>query len=137
MRLFILYLLLINNLIAKQSFEATVKIEEINLNGIIKYSEKKDILFIDNKIKQNIKYKEILKVILKKINSAEKRYTKEDLFLINTIYDKYGNIWTVSITVTSKDISVSHFVSKQKSKTINGWINRDNKDIFGLRLFNF
>jgi hypothetical protein len=128
---------MIINLTAQQFFEAIIKIKETNLNGNIIYNEEKKILFNNNKIKENIKYKNILKLILNKVYISEQKYIGEDLFLIETVNDLDDNVWTVTITVTDKDVSISHFISKQKNKNINGWINRDNKDIFTFRLFNF
>jgi hypothetical protein len=136
MKLFLLILFFINNLIAQESFSSIVKIKETNNNGIVLYEKEKNILFNNNKIKEDIKYKKVLKVILKRINVSEKQYIGENLFLIYSINDEHENIWTLTVTVKSKDISISHFISKHNNKIINGWINRDNKDLFGLRLFN-
>ncbi len=137
MKKLIIIMLFMSSLIAKQSFEATIKIEVTNSSNTSIYSKEKDVILINNKINSEIKHKAILEQILTKISILEVEYKGEDLFLLNTINDKFGNKWTINTTVTSKDTSMSHFISKQNEKTINGWVNRDNKDIFGLRLFNF
>ncbi len=134
--MFVIATLISINLTAQQSFEATIKIQETNLNGTITYNEEKKIKF-NKKIIENIKYKNILNIILNKINISEQQYIGKDLFLVESINDLDDNIWTITIRVINKDISVTHFISKQNNKIINGWINRDNKDIFGLRLFNY
>lgn len=56
---------------------------------------------------------------------------------MDTIIDNDAKEWTVSINVVDKNSSVTQFISKKDDLIINGWINRNNKDIFGLKIFNF
>lgn len=135
-----LFLLLFLNqtiLFASDSFEMEITIQETSIEGIEKFKNTYNVNLSKNKINKNIKYKIQLTQIAKKILQFEQRYDNENLYFLDEFKDSKGNIWTISSNIKSNDVSVTHFISKQTDKIIDGWINRDNKDIFGFRIFNF
>ncbi len=134
--LIITSLFLVINLYAK-SFEALIEIKEIDNNKIILLEKKEKIIFENNMLNKDLKYNKALSLILNKIISLEKSYKDSDLYIVESLKDEKGKTWTISSTITSNDISVTQFISSQEEKIISGWINRNNKDIFGLRIFNF
>ena len=134
--LFLALVFLSFNINANDSFEATVLIKETANDGKVIYKNKENIVFSNGSLNKKIKYSEELKEIIKRVIIFEAKYKDEDLYFVDTFEDK-NNIWTMSINVMSNDISVTHFVVKYSDITVNGWINRNNKDIFGLRIFNF
>jgi len=134
--LFLALVFLSFNINANDSFEATVLIKETANDGKVIYKNKENIVFSNESLNKKIKYSEELKEIIKRVIIFEAKYKDEDLYFVDTFEDK-NNIWTISINVMSNDTSVTHFVVKYSDITVNGWINRNNKDIFGLRIFNF
>jgi len=132
----LLFYLFTVNVLAKE-FQATVLIQESSINKVILYETKEKINYDNNKINKKIKYKKILEQMIKKIIFIEQKYKNKEISFMTNIYDDKKNIWTITITTNNKGNSVSYFISKQSNKIINGWINRDNKDIFGFRLLNF
>lgn len=134
--LIIVGLFFIVNLYAN-SFEAIIQIKEVNNEKIILFEKKEKIYFEKNILDKDLKYNEALSLILSKIMILEKNYINEDLYIVESLKDSEGITWTISSTITSKDVSVTQFISYQENRTISGWINRNNKDLFGLRIFNF
>lgn len=132
-RVLFLILFSIVTLNASDSFKMILK--ESDLKGKITYEEKYDLSL--DKINSEVKYNKILKEIVLKILAYEKEYVDSELFFVKSIYDEKGNEWTISITVVDKDSSISQFICKQGNIIINGWINRNNRDIFGLKILNF
>lgn len=132
-RVLFLILFSIVTLNASDSFKMILK--ESDLKGKITYEEKYDLSL--DKINSEVKYNKILKEIVLKILAYEKEYVDSELFFVKSIYDEQGNEWTISITVVDKDSSISQFICKQGDIIINGWINRNNRDIFGLKILNF
>lgn len=140
--LFVKYLsiisLLLINLYGADSFEfnfdLTIKNKQ---NKIIHEIKNEYIDFIDNNLNKKIKFEKVISKSLPIIQKLELEYKDEELFEINTLKDALDNTWTFSTRVLSDDTSVTHFVSLQADQTIEGWINRNNKDIFGLRILNF
>lgn len=132
-RVLFLILFSIVTLNAGDSFKMILK--ESDLTGKITYEEKYDLSL--EKINNEVKHNKILKEIVLKILAYEKEYVDRELFFVKSIYDEKGNEWTISITVVDKDSSISQFICKQGDIIINGWINRNNRDIFGLKILNF
>lgn len=132
-RVLFLILFSIVTLNASDSFKMILK--ESDLKGKITYEEKYDLSL--DKINSEVKYNKILKEVVLKILAYEKEYVDSELFFVKSIYDEKGNEWTMSITVVDKDSSISQFICKQDNIIINGWINRNNRDIFGLKILNF
>jgi len=124
-------------LYANDSFEMEITIQETSIDGIEKFKNTYHVNLSRNKINKNIKYKIQLTQIAKRILQFEQQYDGKNLYFLDEFKDSKDNIWTISSNIKSNDISVTHFISKQSDKIIDGWINRDNKDIFGLRIFNF
>ena len=132
----IISLFFIINLQAR-GFEAIVEIEEKNNQELVVFKKKEKIIFENNSLNKDLKYNEALSLLLNKIMILEKKYKDEDLYIVESIKDAKGETWTISSTITNNDVSVTQFISSQEKKTISGWINRNNKDIFGLRILNF
>jgi len=133
---FILMAILSKSLTA-QTLEYYLKLEKIDDSKNIVYQFDNKIIFSNKNIQPNIQYKDIIKKIIKKMRSYEKQYKNEELYFMNSTKDTKNNIWTYNIRVKSNDISICSFLSKQNNYTVSGWISNDNKDIFGLRIFNF
>ena len=135
--LFIGAILIISNLTANQSFDSILKIKETSKNGEILFKEDRKISLKNEKIVGLTKYNNILTEIITEIKISEKKYLNKELYSIKNLKDSFGNDWTISITITNNDESVTSFISVQDGNTIEGWINRNNKDLFGFRVFNF
>ena len=135
--LFIGAILIISNLTANQSFDSILKIKETSKNGEILFKEDRKISLKNEKIVGLTKYNNILTEIITEIKLSEKKYLNKELYSIKNLKDSFGNDWTISITITNNDESVTSFISVQDGNTIEGWINRNNKDLFGFRVFNF
>ena len=134
--LIITSLFFIINLYAK-GFEAIIEIKEVNNKKIALYEKKEKVVFENNSLNKDLKYNNALSLILDRVMILEKSYKNTDLYIVESVIDGEGMRWTISSTITSKDISVTQFISSQDDITISGWINRNNKDIFGLRILNF
>lgn len=119
---------------AESSFSATLIIKETDKTGRIIYQKEEKIedfySFTDKK------YKDDLSEVLKIIKSLENKYVDEKLYFVKS-YDGNFAKWTISSNILTKDTSVSHFISEGDEITVSGWVNRNNKDIFGFRIFNF
>ena len=125
------------NLEAGDSFEARILIKETMQNGEVIYEINENIDFSNNSLNKKVKNEKMIEKIIKRIIVLEAKYKDTDLFFVESLEDDKKNIWTISAEVTSNDTSVTQFVAKVDDKIISGWINRNNKDIFGLRIFNF
>lgn len=136
--LFILLLFTVHtSLFGLDSFEFNLNLTEkenkvvlYELNGI-------SVKLKNNKLNKEVKYHDILVKSLYFIKDLEKQYKNKEIYQIKTIIDSNNHEWTFSIRVTSKDTSVTHFILFKKDTTVEGWINRNNKDLFGLRILNF
>ena len=124
------------NLYAK-SFEAIIEIKEVNNKKITLYEKKEKVIFENNLLNKDLKYNKVLSLILDRIVILEKSFIDTDLYIVESLIDEEGTRWTISSTITAKDVSVTQFISSQDEITISGWINRNNKDILGLRILNF
>ena len=112
---FVIFLLiLLTNLTAKDNFSATIYLKETNEIGKTVYEDKQKVVLEKNNINKNIRYKEILELILLRIKKFEKKFKSEEVLFLDTIIDKSKNKWTITITVKDKETSISHFISKQK-----------------------
>ena len=129
-------LFFISNLYAK-NFEAVIQIEEVNNQKITIYNKKEKVIFSKNLLNKDLKYNKALALVLNRIMTLEQGYKDKELYEVESFKDENGLTWTISCTVTAKDESVTQFISSQDKKTISGWVNRNNKDIFGLRIFNY
>lgn len=125
------------NTFASDSFEANLLLKETSKEGTIISTLKEKINFSNNKIDKNIKYNNILKKLIQKVIIFENKYEDEALFFVESIEDENKKAWTISTNVMSSDTSVSQFIVVYDDKIISGWINRNNKDFFGMRIFNF
>lgn len=130
-------IILATNLIGKQSFESKLKIIETKVDGNVVYDEKSAITFKNGSIQNDIKYKNFINKLFINILENEKKFNGKELYYVDSLKDSSNNLWTVTTTVTNKDESVTHAISKQNQKIIEIWINRNDKDIFGLKIFNF
>jgi len=122
---------------AKQGEKFILILKESNINGKILYKLKDKLSLNQLEINDSLKHNYMLQRIVEKIFDHEDEYADEELFFVDTIIDKDGNEWTLSVNVLDDNSSVSQFISKKDNLIINGWINRNNKDIFGLKIFNF
>ncbi|TLP39132.1 hypothetical protein [Arcobacter arenosus] len=137
---FIVVLTLVGSLFilnAKQGEKFILILKESNINGKVLYKLKDKLSLNELEINNSLKRNYMLQRILEKIFDHEDEYTDEELFFVDTLIDKDGNEWTLSVNVLDNNSSVSQFISKKDDLIINGWINRNNKDIFGLKIFNF
>lgn len=135
--LFIIGVISMSKVLANDNFEAIVTIRETTLDNKLLTTEKYNILLKNNTIDKNLKYKSVFEKIMTRIKHFENKYDGEDLFFVEMVKETDNKEWTISIEVKDSDISVTHFISKYDDKIIDGWINRNNTDIFGLRIFNF
>lgn len=127
-----------NYLIANQMFESTLSIKVVDNKGNIIYrKDKLNLYLLNDTIIEDIKYKNILTNMLLIIKNIEENLSDKNDLIVKTLNDSEGNDWIITVVVKEKDTTVSHFISKQDNYTIEGWINRDNKDLFGMRVFNF
>jgi hypothetical protein len=132
-------LLSLNALITSNSFEFVLSLKEQDRNNITLYEEKNLSMYLNDKgnLSKEIKYNDIIVKILGKIKTYELTYKGLEIYQVLTLIDSNNQKWTYSITVNGENQSVTHIISSQDQKIIEGWINRKNKDLFGLRIFNF
>ncbi len=122
---------------AKQNEKFILILKESNINGKVIYNLKEKLSLEELEINHSLKHTYTLQRIVEKIFNHEDEYINEELFFVDTIIDDKGKEWTLSVNVLDKNSSVSQFITKEDNLIINGWINRNNKDIFGLKIFNF
>lgn len=122
---------------ASQSGSFRLVIKESNLDNKTLSTYKDKISFNNLEINKEFKYKDIVEKILEIALNYEEEYLKEELYFVENVYDSDGNEWTISVTVTDKNSSITNFTAKFDDLIINGWINRNEKDIFGTKVLNF
>lgn len=122
---------------ASQSGSFRLVIKESNLDNKTLSTYKDKISFNNLEINKEFKYKDIVEKILEIAVNYEEEYLKEELYFVENVYDSDGNEWTISVTVTDKNSSITNFTAKFDDLIINGWINRNEKDIFGTKVLNF
>lgn len=122
---------------AKENEKFILILKESNIDGKILYEKKEKLSFNELEVRTDLKHSYILQRIVEKVLDHEDEFIDEELFFVDTIIDNDAKEWTVSINVVDKNSSVTQFISKKDDLIINGWINRNNKDIFGLKIFNF
>lgn len=122
---------------ASQSGSFRLMIKELNSDNKLLYSYKDKISFNNLEISKEFKYKDIVEKILEIAVNYEEEYLKEELYFVENVYDSDGHEWTISVTVTDKNSSVTSFTAKYNDLVISGWINRNEKDIFGTKVLNF
>lgn len=122
---------------ASESFEAKLLLKESTKEGNTLFKLEENIIYSNHKLNKNVKYNTMIKKLVEKVIFFESKYKNEALFFVESIEDKNKKLWTISTNVISNDTSVSQFTVSYDNKIVSGWINRNNKDIFGLRIFNF
>lgn len=139
--LILVFLLLsFTNKVVAQDFEVRLRYQEKTLDGkIIKQINNTNVIYNleNNALDTHIPYKQLFIYILSIIIEKEKNFDPDNTFFIENILDQGNHTWTFSITLKDNSSSITHFISHTNNKTIEGWINHDNKDLFGLNLFNF